>query len=376
MAASYPTLKTPAKGLLLVCCLFGLAACGDQEAIIEDCVNSADMEAICQFQNPEDMELLPDSQTLLISQMGNMAGTLPGNLVSLDTRTQTITPLFVPSSTNITTKALRENWGAQCPGIPGAEFSPHGISLKQRDDGRWQLAVINHGKRESVEMFELLGNSGQWKLEWRGCVIPTDGIYMNDVALMKNGGFVASHMFDKHSPVIFGMPTGIWKSQLGMDTGYVFEWLPDNPDTFRILAESHGPFINGILINADDSKVFASLYAGNEIRRLDRVTGKQTGHAEVVQVDNMAWDQQGSILAASHTGSKLDQLTCTKNHGKTCGFGYTIVRIHPESMASENLFVHNGGSPMGAATVALQTVDAIYLGSFSGDRIIRKAYTE
>lgn len=370
-----PTLKIPLTGLLW-CCLLGLAACGNKEAIIENCVNTTDIEAICRFQNPEDMELLPHGHTLLISQMGNMAGSRPGNLVAFDTHTKSITPLFPLTTKNHTTESSTGNWGARCPGIPGAEFSPHGISLKQRGDGRWQLAVINHGGRESVEMFEVLPSGESFTLEWRGCVVPMDGIYMNDVALMKDGGFVASHMFDRHSPSVFGLQTGMWKSQLGIDTGYIFEWLPDNPDIFRVLAESHGPFINGILISTDDSKVFASVYAGNEVRRLDRISGKQTGTTDVVQVDNMAWDQQGSILAASHTGSKLDQLACTKNHGETCGFGYTIVRIHPEDMTSKNIFMHESGAPMGAATVALQTTDAIYLGSFSGDRIIRKAYKE
>jgi hypothetical protein len=361
---------------LFYCGLFGLTACENKNALLKDCASTADMEAICRFHNPEDMELLPDRQTLLVSQMGNMEGSLPGNLVAFDTTTQAITLLFSPSSLNTPTELPTENWGASCPGMPGAEFSPHGISLTQRRDGRWQLAVINHGQRESVEMFELQGNSGQWTLAWRGCVVPTDGIYMNDVALMHDGGFVASHMFDKHSPVVFGMPMGIWQSQLGMDTGYVFEWLPSAPGTFRVLEESHGPFINGILINDDNKTVFASVYAKNEIRRLDRLSGKKTGEAEIAQVDNMAWDPHKNILATSHTGKKLDQLACKKNPGQTCGFGYTVVRLNPETMASEKLFVHEGGAPMGAATVALQAGKHLYLGSFSGDRIIRKVYTE
>lgn len=368
------TLKICHIGLL--CCLLGLAACDRQNALVSDCTSTMDLEAICHFHNPEDMELLPDGKTLLISQMGNMEGSLPGNLAAFNTATQAITLLFAPSDINNTTELPVANWGASCPGIPGPEFSPHGISLKQRHDGRWQLAVINHGQRESVEMFEVLDADGQWILAWRGCVIPSDGIYMNDIALMQDGGFVASHMFDRYSPMVFGMPVGIWKSQLGLNTGYVFEWLPAAPATFRILDESNGPFINGILVSAEDKTVFASIYAANEIRRLDRVTGKQSGTVEVVQVDNMTWDQQGNILAASHSGQKLDQLACKKNPGKTCGFGYTIVQIDPGTMEAENLFVHGGGAPMGAATVALQAGKYLYLGSFSGDRIIRRAYKE
>ena len=34
-------------------------------------------------------------------------------------------------------------------------FGPHGIDLVEREDGRYQLGVINHYPYESIEMFEL-----------------------------------------------------------------------------------------------------------------------------------------------------------------------------------------------------------------------------
>lgn len=350
-----------------------LSACEGKHGLVTDCSPAAEAEPLCLFKNPEDGERLPDGRTLLISQMGNMEGSKPGNLVFFDTQTLNIVPAFPLAEPSA--PELSSNWGtANCPGLPAAEFSPHGTSLKQRNDGRWQLAVVNHGGRESVEMFELLPVNGQWTLAWRGCVIPGGETYMNDVALLKNGGFVASHMFERHSPVIFGMPFGIWKSQLHINTGHVFEWQPATPDTLRVLTGSEGPFINGVLVSADDRYVFANVYVGNEIRKLDRVANMRVGRVEAVQVDNTAWDEQGRILAASHTGSKLDQLTCTKNPGKTCGFGYTILRIDPDTLATEIVFTHDGGAPMGAATVALQSGKSLYLGSFSGDRMIYIPY--
>jgi hypothetical protein len=39
-------------------------------------------------------------------------------------------------------------------------------------------------------------------------------------------------------------------------------------------------------------------------------------------------------------------------------------------MAAERLFAHEG-APMGAATVAQPVGDVLYMGSFSGDRILR-----
>ena len=34
-------------------------------------------------------------------------------------------------------------------------FRPHGISLLKRKDGAVQIFAVNHGGRESIEMFEL-----------------------------------------------------------------------------------------------------------------------------------------------------------------------------------------------------------------------------
>ena len=43
-----------------------------------------------------------------------------------------------------------------------------------------QLYVVNHGGRESIEMFELLRVGGTWELAWHGCVVSADPY--NDVA--------------------------------------------------------------------------------------------------------------------------------------------------------------------------------------------------
>jgi hypothetical protein len=334
------------------------------------------------------MELLPDKQTLLISQTGNMEGTLPGNLVTYDTDTgfhQLLYPLPArpPLHKPVLDRAYQQNpfysrpasqeWGSGDCEQNTQGFSPHGISLKQRRDDRWQLAVVNHFQRESIEMFEVFAYPQGYSLVWRGCVIPPEGTYINDVALMKDGSFIASHMFERHSPLIFGLRSGMWKAQLGLDTGYVWEWRPQTPDQFRILQESRGPFINGVEISADEKYVFANVYGGNEIRKLDRVSGKAVGHLDIGPVDNSAWDNQGKLLAAAHTGSKLDQKDCMNHPGATCGFGFSIIRIDPDTLAAETIFQHEG-SPMGAATVARQVGDFLYLGSFSGDRIIKIKY--
>jgi hypothetical protein len=345
-----------------------LGACSSEYPPITDCPSKDGMQPICLFQNPEDLVLLPDGKTLLISQMGPRKGHHhePGSLVFLDTRSKEVTaalPVDRESSMN------SEDWGARdCPGNPGASIAPHGIALRQRDDLRWQLAVVNHGGRESVEMFELLEGP---QLQWRGCVVPPDGTYMNDLALLKNGGFVASHMFDRKGPQLFGLPLAAFQALAGGFTGYVFEWQPASG--FRVLEDSHGPFLNGVELSNDGQQVYAAVYLGGEIKKLERVSGKQLASIPVKRADNLAWDDQGNLLAVSHHGSTGELLACHLDPGSNCVMPYSIVRIDPQTLSSEVLLSH-AGAPMGAGTVARQVGGDLYIGSFSGDRIVKLAY--
>ena len=49
---------------------------------------------------------------------------------------------------------------------------------------------------------------------------------------------------------------------------------------------------------------------------------------------------------------------------------FAIVAVDPDSMKAQTILEHRG-APMGAATVAQQVGDHLYLGSFVGDRIVR-----
>lgn len=371
------------KRLLPVAASLSLAACGTMSIPHSDCAKVGDIEPICKFNNPEDIELLPDNKTLLVSQLGALRAATRGSLVFFDTASQAVTPAFPPPAdapsnlSNLSNMADGpERWGAtDCPGIPGPEFSPVGISLRQRHDGRWQLAATNQGQRARVEMFELLRREPGYALAWRGCVVTPDSINLDDVALMRDGGFLATHMFDRNAPSLLGFNLGVWKSQLGFDTGHVFEWLPTAPDTFRVLAESRGPFGNGIQLSADDSTVFATYTTGNEVRKLDRKSGKKLGSVEVVRPDNLTWDGKGFLLGASLSGGLLHSMSCMRHPGETCSLPFTIVRINPDNMALEKV-LENDGTRMGAATVAQPVGGVLYLGSFTGNRIIKMPHPD
>ena len=355
--------------LALACCL--MLGCSSQAIV--SCESTAGITVICGFKNPEDIKRLPDQKTLLISQVGTLGAPIPGSLVFFDTLSQRISPAFPVDASALDLKP--DNWGAShCPGMPGPEFSPLGIAVRQRDDGRWQVAAVNYGQRMSVEMFELLMTvDHQYRLAWRGCVIPPDEVSINSVALLGNGGFVASHMFDRRAPEIFGVSSSVWRAQLGLDTGYVFEWLPAAEGVFRVLEGSHGPFLNGIEVSRDENTVFVSVTSADQIRKIDRRSGRQLAVLKVERPDNISWDDDGFLLVASLTGSRLENLACIKRIGENCGLAFSIVRIYPSNMSAQQIFKHEG-APMGAATGAQQLGTSLYLGSFAGDRIVKIPY--
>jgi hypothetical protein len=53
-----------------------------------------------------------------------------------------------------------------------------------------------------------------------------------------------------------------------------------------------------------------------------------------------------------------------------CAAAFEIIELDPATMSTRRLLAHKG-APMGAATVAQRVGDALYIGSFAGDRLLR-----
>ena len=369
-ANAWKAISQYSKSLLLLVGVGLLTSCVSDIEPIVGCVSKNGLTPICQFHNPEDIVSLPGTQLLVVSEMGNMEGTESGVLSVFDVVLNQKTVLF--SGTKEAYQILGDDWGSSdCPGIPDKDFSPHGIDLLTRKDGRLQLMVVNHGERETVEFFELVILDGNVRASWRGCVPVPNDEYMNDVAALSDGGFVASHMFDKHLPYFMGKSTGLWKGLLGINTGYLFEWHSEVG--FKIIPGSQGAFINGLSISADERMVFANAMLAGEVRKIDRLKGELVAVAEVVRPDNSSWDVDGQLLVVSQSFSSLDILACMDESVLLCPVEFRVIRIDPKTMRTETILVQEG-SPMGAGTVATQLGNKLYIGSFQSDRIVTYSY--
>lgn len=354
---------------LIAIASFVSAGCASSPPI-ESCDPIGRATPLCGFQNPEDLALLPGGRHVLVSEYGTHRD--PGRIALLDLDTRERVVLYEGGSEDGSEggregggDARAGTWGADdCPGPPSSAFSPHGIDLDRRADGALQLLVVQHGGRESVEVFEVMRAGDGWQVAWRGCAEPPEGHSLNDVVTTPEGGFLVTRITASDA----GAFTMLGSALFGMNTGFVFEWHPDAG--WSRLAGTDGVMPNGIELSADGQTIFVNQTLASEVTRIDRATGTVEARAEVRNPDNSTWASDGRLLVASLTASIGDMRACIDLESGSCAMPFAIVALDPASMETEVLYEGGPGTPSGAGTVGLEVPGALLVGSFAGDRIV------
>lgn len=359
-------MRCPSTTRLAMACLGALAltlgACSSRELITE-CEDAEGIRVVCGLQNPEDLALLSDGRTLIMSQYGSMSHDRPGSIALLDLETEAVR-IVHPRDADEGALRPTPGWGdPECPGPPGAVFNPHGLDLAHRPDGRLQLLVVNHGGRESIEVFEVDESASPVQVHWRGCALAGDELYINDVVHLPDSGFLVTHMMDRESP-----NWDLLRASFGLDTGRVYAWQPGRG--FEPVPGTDAPFPNGIELSPDGKTIYLNVYLPGEVRRIDRASGEVLRGVQVPSPDNSSWARDGRLLVASHRGSFSDMRLCMDIESGACPMPFSILALDPQSLEAETLFEHEG-PPMGAGTVAIDTGSELLIGSFAADRLIR-----
>jgi sugar lactone lactonase YvrE len=349
-----------ARAAFAFACVLGLLGCGGP-APITSCEPIGTATPLCGFQNPEDLALLPGGRHVLVSEYGD-SGQRAGRISLLDLASNKHTSLFAG-----TEAAAPGTWGApDCPGPPSKAFSPHGIHFARRADGLLQLLVVNHGGRESVEMFEVLPDGESWQLAWRGCALTPDDM-LNDVVALPEGGFLVTRFGPK------SMPTFLYtlaKAKLfGSDTGWVYAWSREKG--FSEVPGTRAAGSNGVELSPDGEKIFVNLTLADEVLRIDRRTGAIEARASVPQPDNSTWSSDGKLLVASLRGEPRELVTCSGLEHGTCPMRFAIVALDPKTLEATTVYEGGPGTPSGGATVGLEANGALLIGTYAGDRIVR-----
>ncbi len=348
---------------LMSALLLQLSACGGNDMASDQdlCAPFDGLTPICGFQSPEDLALLPDGKGILVSEYGHM-GENEGKLSILHLADHSRTELYSSQSSN----DLRGNnaiWGDTSCTEP-EYFSPHGIDLSQRPGGRWQLLVVNHGGREAIEMFELLKNdSAEWQLIWRGCVEARDDSSFNDVAALDNG-FVTTRMMSRDGGML-----GMLDYFLGRDTGFLWQW--DLQSGLTPVANTEGVMPNGVVADKNINRVFINIYGEDKLRILDLASKEIVHEIDIRSADNTNWDtlNPGKLLVATHDFNFLDMAGCLSDGSGNCPAEFDIVEIDANDFSKKLLF-RADGKFYGAGTAALRVGETLYIGSFTGERIL------
>jgi hypothetical protein len=352
------------------CAAVWLIACAPSVEPIVSCAASGAAHPLCGFQNPEDLVALPGGRALLVSEYGGMLEAKPGRISRLDLATGERTVLFEASAgaagAAVHPRAPTPGWGDPACRAP-AGFSPHGIDLVRRSDGLHALLVVNHADRESVELFEVLEPETGARIEWRGCVIPPPGSWLNEVAGLPDGGLLVSHMLPRREGLL-QLYELARAALFGTASGHVIEWSPVSG--FSVVPGSECALANGVAVSRDGERVFVNATLGGSLRAIDRRSGRRLHELAVASPDNLAWTADGRLLVASLAGSPLEIQACDAIERGACPTPFEILSVDPDTFASERVY-RSDGTTMGAGTVGLQVGSELFVGSFAGDRILR-----
>lgn len=355
------------RRLLWVGTALWLVGCSAGPGAITGCLAADGVTPICGFHNPEDLAHLPGASWIVVSQFPGMLQEGSGSLLAYrvaDGRRRTLFP--DPDAPR------REGavWGSpDCPGPPDpSRFAPHGIDVDLRSH---RLAAVVHGSREAVELFEIGQSPEGPALVWRGCTVMPEGVGINDVALLPNGGFVVTKMFSLGG---FEQLVSTTRMLLGWRSGYLLEWHPESG--FQEVPDSGGSGPNGVVASADGRDLYFSEWTGTRIVRIHRNPDGTVERGEAAldhHPDNLSWTRDGRLLVTGQIGPIGELLACGSTEEGVCALPFSVYLVEPTTLDAK-LVLEHAATAHGAASVALEVGDEIFIGTYDGDRISRAAF--
>lgn len=302
------------------------------------CDPDGGVEFVCGPVNPEDLAAVPESPWVVVSSMAD-----DGRLYATDARDHTSRPIY-PAATS----APRHDtavYGA-CPGPDTSGFRPHGLGLRPGGDGLHTLYVVRHGAREAVEVFELDARGAEPAVTWVGCAVAPDGVGLNSVSALPDGGFVATN-FQRSA-------------------GELWEWRPGAGWTEVPGSATAGP--NGVEASPDGRWLYVGGWGTRSLIRLSR--GRTPPVVDAVEVgfhvDNVHWAPDGTLLAAGHAGSGPDSIFACLGEGACGGVTSRVAKILPDSLATEEIVRYPSNEHLVLGTAAVQVGDEIWVGGVGG----------
>jgi sugar lactone lactonase YvrE len=308
-----------------------------------NCAPTGNVQYVCGQESPEDLVLIPGTEWVLASSYGGNGGI---RLINVRDKTSSV----AYPSTTAQERFDRKTYD-MCPGPPEeadkAKFTTHGLALRAEKDFS-TLYAVHHGKRESIEVFEVNSRGKMPALTWVGCAVAADPIGLNSVIGLPDGGFIATNFLERGA----NANASRTKMMAGENNGELWEWHTSKGWTKVPGSDAAGA--NGIEISKDGKWLYVAAWGSQSFFRLSR--GQTPVKRDVIplgfRVDNIRFAPDGSIYAAG-------QGQQTSN----------VVKIDTKTLKVTELINQPNNQQFASGTVAVQIGKELWVGSFRGDRI-------
>lgn len=316
---------------------------------------------------PEDL-VETSSGAVIVSAMAENPGESgsSGSLYYMDPDTTEISSAWPSESVN---NDLNNELFAECSGpLTDDETSPHGITVESGDDGTERLYVVNHGGRESIEVFDVHNDEGQPGLTWIGCVELPEGSFGNGVAADPDSdGFFVTHFLNPAD-----MENEFQRAFAGEDTGHVLHWTPESGWTQ--LAESTMSTPNGIAVSEDGESLYVASWGGRKLVEMDPSSGAVRREVPVdIMPDNLRFTDSGSVLVTGQVIDSFETFVGYEFEGLQPEDRYDIFELDPESFTTA-VFAEGSVAGFGNPTTALPVGDKIFVGAVAGTHILELSH--
>ncbi len=340
-----------------------LLACPAAPALAADpCAPTKGLSFLCGAIKPEDLKHIPGTAYLVAS------GFSPGSGLKLvDTRRKRFELWFTGRPDQITPDRVRY---PDCTTPPDpALFNARGLSLRRTGRGTATLLVVNHGGRESVEVFAIRYGTAKAAptLHWQGCLLMPEGHVGNAVASYSDGTVLVS--------VLTRPGTTITDFERGAKTGAIFERAP-GAARFTLIPGTELPGNNGLETARDDRGFYAVAFGLRAVALFKRGSG--TGPKAIVPApgfmpDNIHWNGKRLIAAGMNSdepacggprqiiGGVADTMQCPR--------GWRVAELDPRRRRFRMVAQGDRVPDFNGVSQALFIGKTLWLGSYQADRI-------
>lgn len=332
---------------------------------VSDCAAEGDLSYVCGPVKPEDVLTIPGTAWLIASGFAPGAG-----LKLIDGRARRIVSWYEGRADQIAPDRAQSN---ACPGpVDPALFNTRGLSLRETGPGTWRLLVVNHGGRESIEMFDVVAGGTEPgdvkpRLIWRSCLLMPPGQVGNSVASFADGTILVT--------VLTRPGTHIADFVQGRSTGGVWQWSSAEPH-FRLLPGTELPGNNGLETDPDQRHFYVVAFGWHAVlvfdrqntrRRIARIT------APDFMPDNIHWTNGRLLLA----GMRLDEPACgglrTVIDGiadpMTCHRGWVVGELDLKNKRIATVAYGQSKTGFNGLSAVAILANELWLGSYQSSRL-------